>query len=260
MNPVAGLAIGIIGDRRRGSDAQDAIGPALDHAAGLLGISVSTDWVGTCDLRDGDPTALLAGYEGLWCAPGGRFVSMAGALAGIEAARRTGRAFLGTCAGFQHGVLEFARNVCGLEAAEHAEYGRPDGALLVIDALDCSLVGQALTVDVVDAETRRLYGAASVTERYYCRFGLDETYLPSLEAGGLVVAGRDARDGTARILRLASRVFYYLTLFVPQTSSMPDRPHPLVSEFVRAARSRAAVGPGLVTSPSRGRPRFRPGP
>ena len=240
------LAVGIIGDRRAGSDAQEAIEPALDHAAGRLGISVRSEWVGTCALRDGDPTAELAGYAGLWCAPGGPFVSMTGALAGVEVGRRTRRALLGTCAGFQHGVLEFARNVCGIESAEHAEYGRPLGAPLVIDELACSLVGQAMRVDVVDDETRRVYGADTVTERYYCRFGLDETFLPALERGGLVVAGRDARDGTVRILRLRGRAFYYLTLFVPQTSSTPDRPHPLVCGFLRAAATARPgwVGPG----------------
>ena len=53
------------------------------------------------------------------------------------AANRRIRALLGTCAGFQHGVVEFARNACGIRAAEHAEYGEPDGGLFVINELAC---------------------------------------------------------------------------------------------------------------------------
>jgi CTP synthase (UTP-ammonia lyase) len=232
---VSALAIGIIGDRRRGSEAQDAIGPALHHAAGRLGIAVTSQWVGTCELREGDPGALLAGFPGLWCAPGSPFESMAGALAGIEVGRRSRRPVLGTCAGFQHGVIEFARNACGITSADHAEYGGSDGGLLVINELACSLAGQAMTVDLADDATRRIYDAKTVTERYYCRFGLDEAYLPQLESGGMVVAGRDALDGSVRILRLARHPFYYLTLFVPQTTSTPERPHPIVSSFLEAA-------------------------
>jgi CTP synthase (UTP-ammonia lyase) len=232
------ISIGIIGDRREGSESQVAIAPALRHAADHLGVTVTTEWVSTVRLSDDDPVALLARYDGLWCAPGSPFDSMEGALAGIEVARCSRRPFLGTCAGFQHGVIEFARNACGIESADHAEYDHT-GGLMLIDELACSLAGQTMTVILADDATRDLYGAGEVTERYYCRFGLDESYLSQLELGGMVVGGRDAADGSTRILRLAGHPFYYLTLFVPQTSSKAGAPHPVVLAYVRAVASRS---------------------
>jgi CTP synthase (UTP-ammonia lyase) len=236
---VPDISIGIIGDRREGSEAQAAMGPALTHAGDHLGVTVSADWVGTVPLSAGDAVSLLAGYDGLWCAPGSPFESMEGALAGIEVARRSSRPFLGTCAGFQHGVIELARNVCGIESADHAEYGHDDGGLLVINQLACSLAGQTMTVSLTDDATCMAYGAAEAVERYYCSFGLDESYLPRLESAGMIVGGRDATDGSVRILRLAGHPFYYLTLFVPQTSSRPAAPHPLVLAFAQAVVTRS---------------------
>jgi CTP synthase (UTP-ammonia lyase) len=202
---------------------------------------VDVVWLPTTSL-DRDAAARLQDADAIWCAPGGPFLGMEGALGGIRFARERGRPFLGTCAGFQHGVIEFARNVLGASRAHHAEYGAaPDDAPLFVDELLCSLVGQTMTVRVVDTPTRRLYGAERVSERYYCRFGLNEEHTPALERAGLVVAGVDDADGTTRILRLADHPFFYLTLFVPQTSSTPEQPHPIIAGYLAAAFQNATI-------------------
>ncbi len=106
---------------------------------------------------------------------------------------------------------------------------------LFIDELPCSLVGQTMHVSILDPELAALYGTAEPLERYYCRFGLNPTWRRALDDAGLRVAGVDRQDGDARVLRLAGRPFYVLTLFVPQTSSTAASPHPLVTAYVRAA-------------------------
>jgi CTP synthase (UTP-ammonia lyase) len=164
---------------------------------------------------------------------------MTGALEGIRYAREHHRPFLGTCGRFQHGVVEFARNVLGL-AAGHEEYGDDgDAGPMVISELLCSPAGQTMTVEITDPHTRAIYGADRVEERYYCRFGLRDSALPPLTAAGLVVAGTDPVDGGTRILRLAGHPFFHLTLFVPQTSSTSSQPHPLVTAYLAAARDPA---------------------
>jgi CTP synthase (UTP-ammonia lyase) len=255
------LRVAVIGERQRDFPPQDTIDTALHHAAGA---GVDTTWFPTPSLLD-DAASALAGYDAVWCAPGGPFASLEGALAGIRAARETGMPFLGTCAGFQHGIIEFARNVLGLADAQHAEYdGVASDSPLIIDELLCSLAGRTMTVRIVDDATRGLYGADEVTERYYCRFGLDESYTPRLAAAGLVVAGVDAADGGTRLLRLADHPFFYLTLFVPQTASTPRRPHPIVAGFVAAATgSRVQCAPSTTPSstlPSSRRPTASPTP
>ena len=152
--------------------------------------------------------------------------------------------FLGTCAGFQHGVLELARNVVGRRTATHAEYAAEphhpeptEADDVVIHELLCSLVGEVMEVAIVDPELRRVYGSHRATERYYCRFGLDPRWREPLEDAGLCVAGVDVRDGDVRIMRLVDHPFHVLTLFVPQTSSTADHPHPLITGFVGAVAS-----------------------
>ena len=242
------VRVAVIGDRYDDFPPQDTIETALEHAAARHGVAVEVTWFPTPSLLV-DAAAALAPYDAVWCAPGGPFASLDGALAGIRVAREAGVPFLGTCAGFQHGVIEFARNVVGLAGAHHAEYdGAPVDSPLLVDELLCSLVGRTMEVQIVDDDTRQLYGAAQAQERYYCRFGLDERYTATLATAGLVVAGRDADDGGTRIMRLVDHPFFYLTLFVPQTASTPARPHPLVNAYVAAARRRVQCVPSTSYS------------
>jgi CTP synthase (UTP-ammonia lyase) len=240
------VRIAVIGDRIPGSAPQTAIETALGHSAATLGTPVQVTWFPTPALAEA-ADGLLADADAVWCAPGSPFRSMTGALEGIRYARERHLPFLGTCAGFQHGVIEFARNVLGLADAAHEEYGDDAGAgPMVISELLCSLVGQTMTVEIADPITRTIYGANRVEERYYCRFGLRDSALPPLTAAGLVVAGTDPIDGGTRILRLTGHPFFHLTLFVPQTSSTPPRPHPLVTAYLAVALD-TVHGPDAAT-------------
>jgi CTP synthase (UTP-ammonia lyase) len=221
----------VIGDRTPGFTPQESISTSLTHAADEAGVDIDVTWVPTPSLTHGEE---LNVFDGVWCAPGSPYLSLDGALAGIRFARESRTPFIGTCAGFQHGVLEFARNVLGLSTASHAEYGAGDGTELIIDELLCSLVGQTMHVRLVTEEARAWYGRGEVAEQYYCRFGLDESYVETLQAHGMLVAGVDASDGSTRILQLAPHPYFVLTLFVPQTRSEPGAPHPLIHAFVAA--------------------------
>ncbi len=242
--------IAIIGDRRECFEPQDAIEPAIAHAANRLGIArLDARWIATEALDSTRGGERLIGAAGVWCAPGSPFKSLEGALEGIRYAREHRVPFLGTCAGFQHAVLEFARNVLGHAGAAHAEYtepaaDRPGPDDLFIDELLCSLVGQTMRVRLVDEELVAVYGTAAPTERYYCRFGLNPRWRDQLHARGLAVAGVDERDGDVRLLRLAGHPFYVLTLFVPQTSSQLGAPHPLITRFVAAVT--AGTGEAII--------------
>jgi CTP synthase (UTP-ammonia lyase) len=231
----APIRIAVVGDRMSKFAAQDSIEDAVQHSAAALGTAAEVEWFATPKL-DAGAAALLSEFDAVWCAPGSPYLSIDGALEGIRFARESRRPFLGTCAGFQHGVIEFARNVLGIENAHHAEYGTEASASpLFIDELLCSLVGQAMQVRIVDDNTRRLYGADDVVEQYYCRFGLNEAHRAALTNAGLVVAGIDRADETTRVMRLVDHPFFYLTLFVPQTSSTPGRPHPIITGYLGAA-------------------------
>lgn len=226
------VKIGVVGDYQPTNEAHVATTASLQHAGDAAGLPVEVSWAATLDLASGArPT--LDGFQGLLIAPGSPYQSMAGALEAIRMARTRGVPLLATCGGFQHVVLEFARHVLGVADAGHAEYGC--ASTLFITPLSCSLAGQQMEVSLrPDTVAARAYGAVAATERYYCNFGINPEYLPALTDAGLAVSGADRQD-EVRVMELPDHPFYVATLFVPQTSSSPGRPHPLLRAFVEAA-------------------------
>jgi CTP synthase (UTP-ammonia lyase) len=232
---VARARIGIVGEFQSNFAPHTAIDAAVEHAlaADPSRPPIASEWVATSDAEDLNKEELAA-FAGWWIAPGSPYRSMNGALRIIRYAREHDVPLLGTCGGYQHVVLEYARNVLGFADAAHAEYD-PYASDLFITALSCSLVGQTMTVMVRKNTTAaRLYLSSRTTEKYYCNFGLNLNHLPALTAAGLVVSGTD-QDGEPRILELPSLRYFLATLFVPQTSSTPEAPHPLIGGLLRAA-------------------------
>jgi CTP synthase (UTP-ammonia lyase) len=137
-------------------------------------------------------------------------------------------------------VIEYARHVLGFTDAQHAEYD-PYASQLFISELSCSLVGRTMPVTLTTgSKAAALHGTTNIEERYYCDFGLNSDHQRTLHEGGLRVTGVDG-DGEARVLEIPGHPFYLATLFVPQVRSTPERPHPLIVGFLRAALERAAA-------------------
>jgi len=225
------IRIGVIGDFDAQNATHVATNTSLQHAAEALGQEVETVWVPTAERQN------LAAYNGLLCSPGSPYRDMEGAIRGIRFARENGVPFLGTCGGFQHLVIEYARNVLGFSDADHAETN-PYGSRLFITPLSCSLKGKAMNVEVRQGTlAAAAYGALESTENYYCNFGINPAYTAELEAAGLRVTGMDT-TGEVRIMEVDQHPFCMGTLFVPQARSEPGAPHPLIVAFCRAARER----------------------
>ncbi|CAA9329144.1 MAG: CTP synthase [uncultured Gemmatimonadaceae bacterium] len=224
---------GIIGDHHPTVQGYGVIAEALQHAAASLAVDVEPRWLPTPMLP---PTVEreLAGYDALWCGPWGPYENTDGALRAIRYARERGVPFLGTCAGFQHAAIEYARSVLGLADADHAE-SNPDAPLAVIAPLPHPWVERTGAV-VLDpaSHVASIYRRTEVAERYRCRFGLNPEYLTPLHSGGLRVAGVDA-EGTATVLEFRDHPFYVATLFMPEQRSRPSAPHPLITAYLAAA-------------------------
>jgi len=233
MKRASTIRVGIVGDHAASRPTHVATDEALSHAASALAVGVEASWLPTPALL-GMPRQDLAAFAAFFVAPGSPYRSLDGALRAIRYAREARRPLLGTCGGFQHVILELARNVLGLSEARHAEY-EPDAAELVIAPLACPLAGQrAVVLLEPGSNAASCYGAGAVSEEYRCSYGLAAAYRPALERAGLVVSGRD-EQGEPRIVELAAYPFHLATLFVPQLSSRPQQPHPLFTAFVAAA-------------------------
>jgi CTP synthase (UTP-ammonia lyase) len=230
---VDAIRIGVVGDYQDGNQTHRATGAAIAHAAERRNVRAEVSWIATPDVQDAAEHA-LAGCDALLIAPGSPYRSMRGALEAITYARTRDLPLLGTCGGFQHLVIEFARNVAGIRDAAHAEYD-PTASRLLVNRLACSLVGQVMDVRLIEGSlAHRAYRSAGATERYYCQFGLNPDYIGTLTRNGLAISGVD-QDGEVRVVELPGHRFFVGTLFVPQASSMPGRPHPLISAYLAAA-------------------------
>jgi CTP synthase (UTP-ammonia lyase) len=231
------MRIALIGDYSPAVPAHLAIQVALRAAARSLDLTVESQWVSTEHVRVHGISA-LDGCEAVWCVPGSPYASMGGALTAIRHARETRRPFLGTCGGFQHAIVEYARNVAGIEDADHAE-SNPNAAAPVIVPLACSLVGaEGRIILRPGSRATTIYGRAESVERYHCSYGVSAEYRQRLLTGPLRISGWD-EGWDVRIVELDDHPFFLATLFQPELSSTEHEAHPLIVAFVAAAREGA---------------------
>jgi CTP synthase (UTP-ammonia lyase) len=236
QNPVR---VALIGDFNTGVKAHTAIPGALNLAAVELGCSVHFSWSATGHLERAAADN-LDGHHGIWCVPGSPYASMDGALNAIRFARERGCPFLGTCGGFQHALIEYARNVLGLTNADHTE-SNPAASMPFISRLACSLNGGEGTIHLKpESRAFSIYGARKTTERYNCNFGLNSGFRSLLDGGRMRVAGVDDA-GEVRIVELDGHPFYIATLFQPELAVLAGVAHPLIKTFVREAAKGAKV-------------------
>lgn len=139
------LSIAIVGDFNPSNQSHIATNDAIEHCSKSLGTPVEHGWIGTEELARPDGTRKLADVRGFWIAPASPYKSMDGALLAIRTARERRIPLLGTCGGFQHIILEYARNVLGFGDAEHEET-HPHASRHFISRLACSLVGRTMTI------------------------------------------------------------------------------------------------------------------
>lgn len=235
------IRIALIGEYSPDVKAHKAIPIALKVASEDLGCEARAEWAATSELVE-DAEQRLVGFDALWCVPGSPFASMEGALNAIRYARENGVPFLGTCGGFQHALIEYARNVLGIKEADHAEE-HPDASVLFISPLICSLVNTKGLVRLREgSRIRDIYGAGEVEEEYSCNFGLNPEYRSVLEGGELQVTGWDEND-EVRVIELATHPFFIGTLYQPERAALAGIRHSLINAFVQAVRESKLVLP-----------------
>jgi CTP synthase (UTP-ammonia lyase) len=226
--------LAIVADFNSKSRSHHATNEAIAHCAAASGLKVEPQWIATAELGRPDGLKKLKGVRGIWIGPGSPYASMEGVLSAIRMAREEGVPLFGTCGGFQHIILEYARNVLGFTDAEHEE-SSPQATRLFISRLACSLAGRTMTITLApESMVARIYAQTRVQEQYLCNFGINPEYTDTLRSGKLKVVGSDA-EGTIRAVELPGHPFFVGTLYLPQHTSTPSLPHPLISHFLKAS-------------------------
>lgn len=222
----------LVGERDPAKAAHRGIEASLALHRREAGTDLRHEWIATARLTPDTVDPLLGGCTGIWCTPGSPYASMSGALLAIRHARTAGKAFLGTCGGFQHALMEFAQNVLHRDAA-HQEL-TPEAPAPLIVKLSCSLVGA--TGRVIATRPDRfadLLGGPESVEEFNCNYGVSP-HLAGLFAGSALQFVAHDAEGRERAFRLAGHPFFVGTLFQPERRALGGALHPVVRAFFRA--------------------------
>ncbi|WP_285110802.1 CTP synthase C-terminal region-related (seleno)protein [Leclercia adecarboxylata] len=224
------LRIALVGDYNPDVLAHQAIPLAIDDAAAVLEVTADYDWLATTELTSPED---LVGYDAIWLVPASPYKNADAAFIAARYARENSVPFLGTCGGFQHALIEYARNVLGWQDAAHAETDTE--GRMVIAPLTCSLVEQSDAIELrANTLIARAYGQEEIEEGYHCNYGVSPEFTQELEKGDMRVTGWDAQ-GEIRAVELVTHPFFIATLFQHERAALAGRPAPLVQALLRAA-------------------------
>jgi len=225
--------IALVGERDLAKKAHWGIEASLALFRRDVDASLEYEWVRTSVLTEGTVERTLRDATGIWCTPGSPYESLSGALLAIRHARIGNKAFIGTCGGFQHALMEFSQNVLS-RPAEHQEL-MPDAKAPLIVKLSCSLVGANGRVIATRPDRfAGILGAVESLEEFNCNYGVNDALADVFRGTDLEFVAHDEL-GQPRAFRLGRHPFFVGTLFQPERRALDGPIHPVVDAFLRAA-------------------------
>ncbi|OBR67842.1 CTP synthase [Paenibacillus oryzae] len=236
--------IAIVGKYVALHDAYLSIVESLGHAGISADSEVKIRWVDAELLTDENVADELNGVHGILVPGGFGDRGIEGKISAIRYARESSVPFFGICLGMQVAVIEYARNVVGLNGANSAEIN-PSTPYPVIDLLpdqkDIEDLGGTMRLGLypckISHETTafREYGEELVYERHRHRYEFNNEYREAIEAAGLVISGTSPDGRLVEMVELADHPWFLAVQFHPEFTSRPNRPQPLFKGFVQAA-------------------------
>jgi CTP synthase len=242
-NSRAEVRIAVVGKYIELNDAYKSVYEALAHAGIANELNVKLTKLSSDELTPANAAELLSGMHGV-CVPGGfGGRGIEGKIQAARWARESGVPYLGLCYGLHMAVIEFARNVCGLQGANSTEID-PDTPHPVICLLDSQhritekggtmrLGAQPAVLSSGFAMTA--YGTDSISERHRHRWEFNNSYREQLEAAGMAFTGLGVDTDLVEIIELPSHPWFVGVQFHPEFKSKPTTAHPLFRDFVKAA-------------------------
>jgi CTP synthase len=244
---VSPVNIAIVGKYVTLKDAYLSVIEALKHGGFHHGARVNLTWIPSDELIAGGVEEILGRADGILVPGGFGIRGVEGKVEAIRFARETRIPYLGLCLGLQCAVIEFARNVCGLEGANSSEFD-PNTPHPVIDLLPeqegVVEMGGTMRLGAYPCEipsgtlAERCYGVPVIHERHRHRYEVNPKYHGILQEHGMVFSGMSPNKRLVEIIELPEHPYFIAGQFHPELKSRPTRPHPLFREFVGAALAR----------------------
>ena len=242
-NPAGRVRIGICGKYTDHQDAYKSIAEAFVHAGAVNNVGVDLKWVRAEDVERDGAEKHLNDINGLLVAPGFGERGIEGKIAAVQYVRMQNIPFFGICLGLQCAVIEFARNVCGLDHANSAEFKQSDQNVIdmMVEQKKVKDYGGTMRLGAYPCKLERstkahkAYKSDLIHERHRHRYEVNNAFKDALEKKGLIVSGICPDNGLVEMIELPDHPWFVGCQFHPELKSRATTAHPLFRDFVRAA-------------------------
>ena len=238
------ITIGLVGKYTKLHDAYYSVAQALFHAGYEIGSEVEIKWIDSENVNDVSIDRILEDCDGILVPGGFGERGIDGMLHAARYARENGVPYLGICLGMQIGVIEFARDVAGLEGADSTEFN-PDAPHPVIDLMadqhgnlpkgGTMRLGSYPCVITPGSKLYEAYGKEGIGERHRHRYEFNNDYRERLKACGMNIAGQSPDGRLVESVEIVGHDFFVGVQYHPEFKSRPNRAHPLFKAFTKYA-------------------------
>lgn len=251
-HPRPEVTIGLVGKYVELHDAYMSVAESLQHAGWYHDVDVRIKWINSEALEQMGESyeEALEGVAGIVVPGGFGYRGVEGKIKAASFARRHNIPYLGLCLGMQVAVIEFARNVLGLENANSSEFDEQT-PYPVIDLMHTQRsvsdkggtmrLGNWVCCLTAGTKTYDAYNEPIVFERHRHRYEFNNDYRKRMESHGLIVSGRSADNSLVEVIEVADHPWFVASQFHPEFKSRPTRPHPLFRDFVGASIRHSAT-------------------
>lgn len=248
--PAHRIKIALVGKYVEHHDAYKSIVEALIHGGAMNNTGVDIQWIQSDYITESNVAAKLDGVSGVLVAPGFGGRGIEGKLAAVKHARTNDIPFFGICLGMQCAVIEFARNVAGMEGANSTEFDE-NNDFPVIDLMpdqrDVEDKGGTMRLgryacDIAEGtRAHEAYQKEHIFERHRHRFELNNDLREELNKKGLVISGVNPERNLVEIIEISDHPWFVGVQFHPELRSTVYDPHPLFTSFVKASLQKAGI-------------------
>jgi CTP synthase len=244
INPPNGtVEIAVVGKYTSIRDSYKSIYEALTHGGIANGLKVNFRLIESGDIENESAGKLLNGVDGILVPGGFGDRGIEGKIQAIRFARENNIPFLGICLGMQCSVIEFARNVCGIDDAHSSEFSDTQNKVIHImdEQKNVKEKGASMRLgawDCVITEGTKAYEAyqeINIRERHRHRYEFNPDYLTEFQNNGLIASGISPDGKLVEIVEIPSHPWFVACQFHPEFKSTPLKAHPLFSAFINAA-------------------------
>ena len=245
-NPTSEVTIGLVGKYVELKDAYKSISESFIHAGAENQCKVHVKMIHSESLEEGETGKSLAGLDGILVAPGFGSRGIEGKINAVKYARENRVPFLGICLGMQCAVIEFARNVLGMDKANSTEFNQKTpwpvidmmedqkkisglGGTMRLGKFNCHVAAGSRAFDVYQSE--------NISERHRHRYEFNNRYSEFFTNSGMKQTGINLQGKLVEIVEIADHPWFIGVQFHPEYRSTVANPHPLFVDFVKATKA-----------------------